>query len=46
VQRREISTEEMDSRIGKINKLMDIFIYIATLLTLIIFIIAHIKPQW
>jgi hypothetical protein len=46
VQRREISTEEMDSRIGKINKLMDIFIYIATLLTLIIFIIAHIKPLW
>lgn len=46
IQRREISTEEMHSRIGKINKLMDIFVYTALALTFIVFIIAHIKPQW
>lgn len=46
VLKREISTEEMDNRIGKINKLMDIFIYIATLLTVLVFVVSHLKPQW
>ncbi|MCS7028393.1 MAG: hypothetical protein NZ519_06455 [Bacteroidia bacterium] len=46
VQRREIPVEEMHSRIGKINKIMDIFIYIAIFLTILVFIIAHIKPKW
>lgn len=39
-----VSDEEMHERIGKINKLMDIFVYGTTILTFIAFYIAHAKP--